>query len=323
MKTTAGSATAGNALRKDGDAMYNPQLETFLCVADSGSFNRAAERLYISPPAVIKQINLLEESLGVQLFARTHRGLTLTKAGHSLYQDAKYIIQYCKDSVTRAKNAMEESDSVIRIGTSPMTPAQVLVDLWPDLQKRCPNVKFQLVPFENTPENAREILGNLGQTIDVVAGIFDGTMLNLRKCAGLELSREPICCAVSIHHRLAQKSKLTVQDLYGENLMLMRREWSHYVDMLRDDLWKNHPQIHIIDFDFYDVAAFNQCENNNCVLMAIENWRYVHPLLRILPVEWDYSIPFGLLHSPSPSPTVKRFLKAAGEIARERGGALL
>ena len=70
---------------------------------------------------------------------------------------------------------MEESDSVIRIGTSPMTPAQVLVDLWPDLQKRCPNVKFQLVPFENTPENAREILGNLGQTIDVVAGIFDGT----------------------------------------------------------------------------------------------------------------------------------------------------
>ena len=39
-------------------------------------------------------INLLEESLGVKLFDRTHRGLTLTKAGRSLYQDAKYIIQY-------------------------------------------------------------------------------------------------------------------------------------------------------------------------------------------------------------------------------------
>ena len=38
---------------------------------------------------------------------------------------------------------------------------------------------------------------------------------------------------------------------------------------------------------------FNQCENNNCVLMAVENWRYVHPLLRILPVEWGYTIPFG------------------------------
>ena len=51
--------------------MYNPQLETFLCVAEVGSFNKAAERLYISPPAVIKQINLLEENLGVQLFERT------------------------------------------------------------------------------------------------------------------------------------------------------------------------------------------------------------------------------------------------------------
>lgn len=61
--------------------MYNPQLETFLRVADAGSFSRAAEEAYITPTAVIKQINLLEESLGVKLFDRTHRGLTLTKAG--------------------------------------------------------------------------------------------------------------------------------------------------------------------------------------------------------------------------------------------------
>ena len=298
--------------------MYNPQLETFLRVADAGSFNKAAEELFITPPAVIKQINLLEESLGLQLFVRTHRGLQLTSAGRSLVQDAKYIIQYCKDSVTRAKNAMQAGESVIRIGTSPMTPAQVLVDLWPRLQEDCPGTKFQLVPFDNTPENAREILGNLGKNIDVVAGIFDETMLNLRRCAGLEISREPICCAVSVHHRLAGKDRLTVQDLYGENLMLMRRDWSHYVDMLRDDIWKNHPKIHIVDFDFYDVGAFNQCENNNCVLMAVENWRYVHPLLKILPVDWNYTIPFGLLHAREPSPLVRNFLRAVEKATRNR-----
>lgn len=65
--------------------VYNPQLETFICVADAGSFNKAAEQSYITPTAVIKQINLLEADLGVKLFARTHRGLTLTKAGMSLY----------------------------------------------------------------------------------------------------------------------------------------------------------------------------------------------------------------------------------------------
>ena len=296
--------------------MYNPQLETFLCVAESGSFNKAAEKLFISPPAVIKQINLLEENLGLQLFLRTHRGIQLTEAGKSLYQDAKYVIQYCKDSVTRARNAMRKTDDVIRIGTSPMTPAQVLVELWPKLQNYCPGTKFHLVPFDNTPENAREILGNLGQNIDVVAGIFDETMLNLRQCEGLEISREPICCAVSVHHRLAQKDFLTIQDLYGEKLMLIQRGWSHSVDLLRDNLWKNYPQIEIVDFNFYDVNAFNQSENNNCVLMAVPKWQYVHPLLKILPVDWGYTIPYGLLHSPAPSPVVKQFLYAVEKAVR-------
>lgn len=149
--------------------MYNPQLDTFIRVADAGSFNRAAEELFITPTAVIKQMNLLENALDVKLFERTHRGLILTKAGKSLYQDTKYIIQYCRDSVTRAKNAMQDDANVIRIGSSPMTPAQLLMQLWTKIQVYCPGLKFQIVPFENTPENAGEILGNLGKDIDVAA----------------------------------------------------------------------------------------------------------------------------------------------------------
>ena len=107
--------------------MYNLQLETFIVVADLGSFNKAAETLYITPPAVTKQINLLEKDLGLTLFVRTHRGLVLTEAGKSLYKDAKYIIEYCKESVERAKRAMHEKQNVIRIGTSPITPASPIV----------------------------------------------------------------------------------------------------------------------------------------------------------------------------------------------------
>ena len=296
--------------------MYNLQLETFLRAADAGSFNKAAEETYITPTAVIKQINLLENSLGIKLFERTHRGLKLTKAGRSLYQDAKYIIQYCKDSVTRAKNAMQEDTNIIRIGSSPMTPAQLLMQLWPKIQARCPDLKFQIIPFENTPENAREILANLGKNIDVIGGIFDETMLGLRRCAGLELSREPFYCAVSVHHRLAAKDRLTIEDLYGENLLLMKRDWSRYVDDLRDDIWQNHSQIHIVDFEFYSMDVFNRCENGNDVLLAIPGWANVHPLLKVIPVEWEYGIPYGLLHAPEPSETVKRFLEAAQEAAR-------
>ncbi len=298
--------------------MYNSQLETFIRVADAGSFNRAAEQSYVTPTAVMKQINLLESKLGVKLFERTHRGLTLTRAGESLYSDAKYIMQYCKDAVIRAQNAMQENNTVIRIGTSPMTPAQVLVDLWPKIHEHCPEIKFQLVPFENTLENAQEILKNLGHNIDIIAGIFDDTMLNVRQCAGFEISTEPLCCAVSIYHPLARKQKLQIQDLYGEKFMLMHRGWSSHVDALRDDIWKNHGQIEIVDFDFYSVDIFNRCENSHDILMAVQAWENVHPLLKVIPVEWDHSIPYGLLHSPEPSETVKRFLTALQTVLHEK-----
>ncbi|WP_286356324.1 LysR family transcriptional regulator [Ileibacterium valens] len=297
--------------------MYNPQLETFIRVADAGSFNKAAEKSFITPTAVIKQINLLEDSLGVKLFDRTHRGLHLTKAGHSLYQDSKYIIQYCRDSLSRAKNAMQEDSNIIRIGSSPITPAQLLMELWSRVQALHPNIKFQIVPFENTPENAREILANLGKNIDIIGGIFDDTMLGVRCCAGLELIRGPFYCAVSIHHRLATKDKLQLSDLYGENLLLMHRGWSRYVDQLRDDLWQNHPQINIVDFDFYGMDIFNHCENTNDVLLAIPGWANVHPLLKVIPVEWNHCIPYGILHSPVPTPTVQQFLDAAKKVSKE------
>lgn len=290
--------------------MYNPQLDTFIRVADAGSFNKAAEELYITPTAVIKQINLLESKLDIKLFERTHRGLLLTNEGRSFYNDAKYIIQYSRESIARAKKAGKDTGATIRIGSSPMTPTQLLVDLWPRIHSICPDIKFQLIPFENTPENAREILSNLGQNIDVVAGLFDDTYFNIKHCRGFEIRKVPICCAVSLNHPLAQKDTITIEDLYGENLLLIHRGWASHVDRLRDEIWTNHPQIHIVDFGFYNVDVFNQCQNSNDVLMAVDAWRGVHPLLKIIPVEWEYSIPYGLLHSDHPSENVEKLLSA-------------
>ena len=294
--------------------MYNQQLETFINVAEEGSFSKAANKAYITPTAIIKQINLLEAHLDLTLFIRTHRGVTLTESGKSLYQDAKYILQYSKDSVTRAKNAVQKTEHVIRIGTSPITPGEFLIELWPKIQEYCPNTKIQLVTFENTPENAREILENLGKNIDLVAGVFDYDYLQLRKCEGLELSMIPIRCAVPINHKLASKEKLVIEDMFGENLMLIQRGWNVYVDTLRDDIWQNYSQINITDFSFYNLDIFNQSENNNSILMSIDTWSNAHPLLKILPVEWNHHIPFGLLHARKPTETVRLFLDAIKKV---------
>ena len=69
--------------------MYNRQLDTFLKTAELGSFGKAADALFISAPAVIQQINLLEAECGVRLFVRSNHGVRLTLPVPPLLEDAK------------------------------------------------------------------------------------------------------------------------------------------------------------------------------------------------------------------------------------------
>ena len=158
-------------------------------------------------------MNLLEEEVGVKLFDRTHRGLRLTKAGQSFLKDVRYIQKYMGEAEKRARKAMMEEENLIRIGTSPLTPAEAFTEIWPQIHKLCPEMQFRIVPFENTPENAAEILGNLGQNIDVVLGIFDEALLELRKCDGFIVYDVPISISLSLDHPLAQKERLRFHNL--------------------------------------------------------------------------------------------------------------
>ena len=73
--------------------MYSRQIESFVKTANAGSFNKAARALYIAPSSLIQQIDILEQRLGLVLFERGRRGVTLTEAGESLYQDAVEILR--------------------------------------------------------------------------------------------------------------------------------------------------------------------------------------------------------------------------------------
>lgn len=297
--------------------MYNHQLDTFLQVADKGSFSKAAVDLYISPTAVIKQMNLLEATLGVTLFNRTHRGLTLTAAGKSLYHDAKHIIQYCGEAADRARQAEAAGRHVVRVGSSPMTPSTFLTSLWPSVLKKCPGATIKLVTFENTPENARRILANLGEDIDIVAGAYDEAFLASRGCAAMELSREPLRIIMSASHPLAARDGLTPDDLPGQKLLVIQRGWNGETDRLVDDLRGSGRDIAIEEFPFINVDVLNRCEEKGELLVGIDPWQDVHPLLVAKPVAWDYALPFGILHAPEPAPHVRQVLEAVAKMTAE------
>lgn len=94
--------------------------------------------------------------------------------------------------------------------------------------------------------------------------------------------------------------------------MMVSRGDSGVNDFIRNDLEKNHPQIHIEDTpQFYDLSVFNRCAESGNVLLTIECWRDVHPGLVSIPVNWEYSIPYGLLYSINPDKDVLRLVEKA------------
>ncbi|WP_201346580.1 LysR family transcriptional regulator, partial [Lactobacillus nasalidis] len=287
-----------------------PHLDIFLQAAELGSFSKAAEANYITPSAVIKQIDLLEARLGVALFERTHRGLRLTKAGESLKRDAPALIRMSNEVASRAVAAMDSASKVIRIGTSPVTSAEVLIELWPKLSKIMPGLKFKMVPFENTPENARMILKHLGENIDVVAGLFDDELLSYRECSAIELSKEPLCVAASVNDPLSRKKALTTADLEGRELMMIAPGSMRSMDSLRDWLTREKPEIKIVDFPLYSIDVFNECANSGRLLVTVERWKQVHPLLKTLPVDWKFTMPYGLLYAKRPDLKVSQLISA-------------
>lgn len=224
--------------------------------------------------------------------------------------DAEELIKRSNEAVARAKDAMMKAGSVIRIGTSPMTPAEVLVELWPKLSKIMPGLKFQLIPFDNTPVNARMILKNLGENIDVVAGIFDESLLSYRECDAIELSKERLCVAFTVNHPLAAKTRLSIKDLYGQELMMLKAGRMKNMDGLREYLTRSHPQIRIVDFPLYNLDVFNACENGQRLLVTIDRWRTVHPLLKTVRMGWKFEMPYGLMYSKTPDAKVSEFLDA-------------
>ena len=105
---------------KRGESICTISIYLFYYCSECGSFSKAAEKLYISPNAVMKQINHLEEDLDIVLFDRSHRGLTLTEEGKYIYEKVQYLMQFCNEVMKQAKELKKHRIEDIVIGTSPL-----------------------------------------------------------------------------------------------------------------------------------------------------------------------------------------------------------
>ncbi len=124
--------------------MNSRQLRYFVCIAQSGSFNAAADVLHVAQSALSRQIKDLEEELGGVLFDRGSRGVTLSDTGKVLFERAKFILSQFEEARTEILAQNKELLGTVRLMT-PSSIAQVLLEpLLDGFLKQHPKVRLEL-----------------------------------------------------------------------------------------------------------------------------------------------------------------------------------
>ena len=291
--------------------MYNHQLDGFIAAAERGSFSQAAKEMFITPAALIQQMNLLEKRVGVPLFERKRSGVTLTAAGRAFYDDACDLRARAQAALARAREAAKSTRGTVRVGTSLLTKCRMLPALWLQVAEHAPDLRIEIVSLRSPELSLQRPLEDLGTAFDVQDGLLLSESYKDRS-GFLFFDDEPIMAALPAHHALCGREALTAADLDGQTVVTLERGTSHHFDVLHDWL-EMRTSCRIEHVRFYDMDVFTACEMEGKVLLSPAIWQDIHPALRAHRLEEGFTVPYGLIHATDPSPAVRAFLDAIAE----------
>ena len=117
----------------------------FYVVAQCGSISAAADKLFISQPAITFQIKKLEEQLDTSLFTRTKHGVVLTEEGSILYEYIKSAMDTINNGENTLSNLKNLDSGVIRIGSSTTVCRHVVMPYLEEFHKKYPKIDIQIV----------------------------------------------------------------------------------------------------------------------------------------------------------------------------------
>ena len=198
--------------------MDTTSLKTFLSIAETGSFSGAADRLYLTQPAISKRIQALENELGTQLFDRVGRQTLLTPAGEIFYKRAQIILQQLEDSQREIANLSGEVTGTLHIGTSHHIGLHHLPPILKRLNQQFPDLTLD-IHFMDSEAAYREVFtGKLELGIITIPDTA-GEELNLRV-----IWEDPLEFVVGKSHILAAKHstkrQLSAQEIAHHDAIL-------------------------------------------------------------------------------------------------------
>src|SRR6266702_4465651 len=188
------------------------QLRYFVAVAEERNFTRAAERLNMTQPPLSRQIQQIEDTVGLALFERGARPLKLTEAGRVFYAQAKRLLEESDELLPLTRRLAQLAERIV-IGFVPSTLYGPLPDVIRAFREAAPLIQISLTEMFTI----EQLSALKGGRIDVGFGRlrFDESQL-----AREVLVEEPLIAALPAGHALADVAQLTLDALSKETLII-------------------------------------------------------------------------------------------------------
>ena len=192
------------------------QLQYFVAVAEQGSVTRAAQNLSISQSSVTEAIKELESDLGVELFDRHPRGLSITHNGHQFLRHATKILSTVSDARTSFSGQQNATGGTLNIGVTSLVAGYVLSDLLARYRRVCPGVEVSAI--EDNGGYLEHLL--IGGELDVAVMVIS----NLRDRMALQaeiIETSPYRLWLPMGHPLVSADIISVADITREPLIML------------------------------------------------------------------------------------------------------
>ncbi|BBB24882.1 LysR family transcriptional regulator [Amphritea japonica] len=195
-------------------------LRCFQTVARETNFTRAAEKLHLAQPAVSMSIKRLEDQLGLKLFHRNGRRISLTDEGGRLLLHADKIIQAVTDAELEMQELTGLTQGQVRVGIPSMLGSYHLAELLMGFRHSHPNLQLSVV--EGGTTHIRQLIEQGELDIGIV--VDDGESEQLEKVSLIE---EEILACVNAEHPLANQPCISYPAFLAEELVLFKEGFFH------------------------------------------------------------------------------------------------
>jgi len=192
------------------------QLQYFVAVAEQGSVTRAAQNLSISQSSVTEAIKELESDLGVSLFERHPRGLSITHNGHQFLRHATKILSTVSDARTSFADTRVSTGGTLNIGVTSLVAGYVLSDLLARYRRACPGVEVSAIEDNGSYLEHLLIGGELDVAVMVISNLRDRLALQAEI-----LETSPYRLWLPIGHPLVSADIISIADIAREPLIML------------------------------------------------------------------------------------------------------